>query len=69
MCAGNLLERDREEDCEGEKKAAPTSFDQGIRSTVIRGPIWLKFGEHVHDTRLFNLDGGYLIWCFPPYQI
>ena len=35
-----------------------TRFDQTLRSTSIRGPIELKFGEHIHDSMIFNLNGG-----------
>lgn len=39
-----------------------SSFDQAIRSTFICGPIELKFGRRVHNSRLYILDGGDQIW-------
>ena len=37
-------------------------FDQTLQSTGIRGPIELKFGGHIHDLMIFNLNDGDRFW-------
>jgi hypothetical protein len=63
--------RERESCCMEEEKReekrgfwkAPSSQHLRLRSTIIRGPMKLKFCKEVHNTLISVVNGGDQIWC------
>jgi hypothetical protein len=56
------LEEERREEENAVSGKAPSSRHQRLRSTIIRGPIELKFCRKVHNTWISIVNGGDRIW-------